>query len=164
MNKIKVITVVGTRPEIIKLSQVIKELDINVDHTIVHTGQNYDYELNELFFEQLGIRKPDIFLDAMKGTPSETIGDIIVKSDRVYKEIKPDAVLIYGDTNSCLTVISAKKRKIPIFHMEAGNRCFDLRVPEEVNRKIQKKKSGFNRLQRGSRGGKSSIIDRRRRK
>ena len=144
MNKIKVMTVVGTRPEIIKLSQVIKELDINVDHTIVHTGQNYDYELNELFFEQLGIRKPDIFLDAMKGTPSETIGDIIAKSDRVYKEINPDALLIYGDTNSCLTVISAKKRKIPIFHMEAGNRCFDLRVPEEVNRKIVDHLSDIN--------------------
>ena len=144
MNKIKVMTVVGTRPEIIKLSQVIKELDINVDHTIVHTGQNYDYELNELFFEQLGIRKPDIFLDAMKGTPSETIGDIIAKSDRVYKEIKPDALLIYGDTNSCLTVISAKKRKIPIFHMEAGNRCFDLRVPEETNRKIVDHLSDIN--------------------
>jgi len=144
MNKIKVMTVVGTRPEIIKLSQVIKELDINVDHTIVHTGQNYDYELNELFFEQLGIRKPDIFLDAIRGTPSETIGDIIAKSDRVYKEIKPDAVLIYGDTNSCLTVISAKKRKIPIFHMEAGNRCFDLRVPEEVNRKIVDHLSDIN--------------------
>ena len=144
MNKIKVMTVVGTRPEIIKLSQVIKELDINVDHTIVHTGRNYDYELNELFFEQLGIRKPDIFLDAIKGSPSETIGDIIAKSDRVYKEIKPDAVLIYGDTNSCLTVISAKKRKIPIFHMEAGNRCFDLRVPEEVNRKIVDHLSDIN--------------------
>ena len=144
MNKIKVMTVVGTRPEIIKLSQVIIELDINVDHTIVHTGQNYDYELNELFFEQLGIRKPDIFLDAIRGTPSETIGDIIAKSDRVYKEIKPDAVLIYGDTNSCLTVISAKKRKIPIFHMEAGNRCFDLRVPEEVNRKIVDHLSDIN--------------------
>ena len=144
MNKIKVMTVVGTRPEIIKLSQVIKELDINVDHTIVHTGQNYDYELNELFFEQLGIRKPDIFLDAIKGSPSEVIGDIIAKSDRVYKEIKPDAVLIYGDTNSCLTVISAKKRKIPIFHMEAGNRCFDLRVPEEVNRKIVDHLSDIN--------------------
>ena len=144
MNKIKVMTVVGTRPEIIKLSQVIKELDINVDHTIVHTGQNYDYELNELFFEQLGIRKPDIFLDAIKGSPSETIGDIIAKSDRVYQEIKPDAVLIYGDTNSCLTVIAAKKRKIPIFHMEAGNRCFDLRVPEEVNRKIVDHLSDIN--------------------
>ena len=137
-------TVVGTWPEIIKLSQVIKELDIHVNHTIVHTGQNYDYELNELFFEQLGIRKPDIFLDAIKGTPSETIGDIIAKSDRVYKEIQPDALLIYGDTNSCLTVISAKKRKIPIFHMEAGNRCFDLRVPEETNRKIVDHLSDIN--------------------
>ena len=144
MNKIKVMTVVGTRPEIIKLSQVIKALDANVDHTIVHTGQNYDYELNELFFEQLGIRKPDIFLEAIKGTPSETIGDIIAKSDRVYQEIKPDALLIYGDTNSCLTVISAKKRKIPIFHMEAGNRCFDLRVPEESNRKIVDHLSDIN--------------------
>ena len=144
MNKIRVITVVGTRPEIIKLSEVIKELDNNVNHTIVHTGQNYDYELNELFFEQLDIRKPDIFLDAIKGTPSETIGDIIAKSDKVYREIKPDAVLLYGDTNSCLTVIAAKKRKIPIFHMEAGNRCFDLRVPEEVNRKIVDHLSDIN--------------------
>ena len=144
MNKIKVMTVVGTRPEIIKLSEVIKELDNNVNHTIVHTGQNYDYELNELFFEQLDIRKPDIFLDAIKGTPSETIGDIIAKSDKVYREIKPDAVLLYGDTNSCLTVIAAKKRKIPIFHMEAGNRCFDLRVPEEVNRKIVDHLSDIN--------------------
>jgi len=144
MKKIKVMTVVGTRPEIIKLSEVIKELDNNVNHTIVHTGQNYDYELNELFFEQLDIRKPDIFLDAIKGTPSETIGDIIAKSDKVYREIKPDAVLLYGDTNSCLTVIAAKKRKIPIFHMEAGNRCFDLRVPEEVNRKIVDHLSDIN--------------------
>jgi len=144
MNKIKVMTVVGTRPEIIKLSEVIKELDNNVNHTIVHTGQNYDYELNELFFEQLDIRKPDIFLDAIKGTASETIGDIIAKSDKVYREIMPDAVLLYGDTNSCLTVIAAKKRKIPIFHMEAGNRCFDLRVPEEVNRKIVDHLSDIN--------------------
>jgi len=144
MNKIKVMTIVGTRPEIIKLSQVIKELDDHVDHIIVHTGQNYDYELNELFFEQLDIRKPDIFLDAIKGTPSETIGDIIAKSDKVYREIKPNAVLLYGDTNSCLTVIAAKKRKIPIFHMEAGNRCFDLRVPEEVNRKIVDHLSDIN--------------------
>ena len=136
MDKLRVMTIVGTRPEIIKLSQVMKELDRHVEHIIVHTGQNYDYELNEIFFEQLGVRKPDIFLDAIKGTAAETIGDIIAKSDKVYKEIKPDAVLLYGDTNSCLTVISAKKRKIPIFHMEAGNRCFDLRVPEEVNRKI----------------------------
>ena len=144
MNKIRVMTVVGTRPEIIKLSEVIKELDNNVNHTIVHTGQNYDYELNELFFEQLDIRKPDIFLDAIKGTPSETIGDIIAKSDKVYREIKPDAVLLYGDTNSCLTVIAAKKRKIPIFHMEAGNRCFDQRVPEEINRKIVDHLSDIN--------------------
>jgi UDP-N-acetylglucosamine 2-epimerase (non-hydrolysing) len=136
MYKLKVMTIVGTRPEIIKLSEVMKELDKFVEHTIVHTGQNYDYELNELFFEQLNIRKPDIFLEAVKGTPSETIGDIIAKADKVFEEIKPDALLLYGDTNSCLSVIPAKKRKIPIFHMEAGNRCFDQRVPEEVNRKI----------------------------
>ena len=144
MNKLKVMTIVGTRPEIIKLSQVMKELDQHVNHTIVHTGQNYDYELNELFFEQLNIRKPDIFLEAIKGTPSETIGDIIAKADRVFAEIQPDALLIYGDTNSCLSVISAKKRKIPIFHMEAGNRCFDQRVPEEVNRKIVDHLSDIN--------------------
>jgi len=136
MDKLKVMTIVGTRPEIIKLSQVMKELDQHVDHTIIHTGQNYDYELNELFFEQLDIRRPDIFLEAIKGTPSETIGDIIAKADKVFNQINPDALLIYGDTNSCLSVIPAKKRKIPIFHMEAGNRCFDQRVPEEVNRKI----------------------------
>jgi UDP-N-acetylglucosamine 2-epimerase (non-hydrolysing) len=136
VNKIKVMTIVGTRPEIIKLSEVMKELDRYVDHTIVHTGQNYDYELNGIFFEDLNIRKPDIFLEAVKGTPSETIGDIIAKADRVFEEIKPDALLVYGDTNSCLSVIPAKKRKIPIFHMEAGNRCFDQRVPEEINRKI----------------------------
>jgi len=144
MDKLKVMTIVGTRPEIIKLSQVMKELDRHVDHTIVHTGQNYDYELNELFFEQLDIRKPDIFLEAVKGTSSETIGDIIAKSDKVFDEIKPDALLIYGDTNSCLSVIPAKKRKIPIFHMEAGNRCFDQRVPEEVNRKIVDHLSDIN--------------------
>jgi UDP-N-acetylglucosamine 2-epimerase (non-hydrolysing) len=123
---------------------VMKELDRHVEHTIVHTGQNYDYELNELFFEQLGIRRPDIFLEAVKGTPSETIGDIIVKVDKVFAEIQPDALLIYGDTNSCLSVIPAKKRKIPIFHMEAGNRCFDQRVPEEVNRKIVDHLSDIN--------------------
>ena len=144
MNKLKVMTVVGTRPEIIKLSQVMKELDRHVNHIIVHTGQNYDYELNELFFEQLDIRKPDIFLEAVKGTPSETIGDIIAKVDKVYDETQPDALLIYGDTNSCLSVIPAKKRKIPIFHMEAGNRCFDQRVPEEVNRKIVDHLSDIN--------------------
>jgi len=143
-NKIKVVTVVGTRPEIIKLSQVIKELDNNTNHTIVHTGQNYDYELNEIFFEQLGIRKPDFFLESAKGSPAETIGDIIIKSDKIFFDLKPDALLIYGDTNSCLCVISAKKRKIPIFHMEAGNRCFDQRVPEEVNRKIVDHLSDIN--------------------
>lgn len=136
MSKLKVMTIVGTRPEIIKLSQVMKELDQSVVHTIVHTGQNYDYELSEIFFDQLQVRKPDIFLDALKGSASETIGDIIAKVDKVFEDIKPDALLIYGDTNSCLSVISAKKRKIPIFHMEAGNRCFDQRVPEEINRKI----------------------------
>lgn len=144
MNKLKVMTIVGTRPEIIKLSQVMKELDRHVDHIIVHTGQNYDYELNELFFEQLDVRKPDIFLEAVKGTPSETIGDIIAKIDKVFYEIQPDALLIYGDTNSCLSVIPAKKRKIPIFHMEAGNRCFDQRVPEEINRKIVDHLSDIN--------------------
>ena len=144
MDKLKVMTIVGTRPEIIKLSQVMKELDRHVDHTIVHTGQNYDYELNELFFEQLDIRRPDIFLEAVKGTASETIGDIIAKADKIFDEIKPDALLIYGDTNSCLSVIPAKRRKIPIFHMEAGNRCFDQRVPEEVNRKIVDHLSDIN--------------------
>jgi len=144
VSKLKVMTIVGTRPEIIKLSQVMKELDQHVNHIIVHTGQNYDYELNEIFFEQLDIRKPDIFLEAFKGTPSETIGDIIAKSDKVFDEIQPDALLIYGDTNSCLSVIAAKKRKIPIFHMEAGNRCYDQRVPEEANRKIVDHLSDIN--------------------
>ena len=137
-------TIVGTRPEIIKLSEVMKELDKHVNHTIVHTGQNYDYELNEVFFEDLAIRRPDIFLEAIKGTPSETIGDIIAKADKVLGQIKPDALLLYGDTNSCLSVIPAKKRKIPIFHMEAGNRCFDQRVPEEINRKIVDHLSDIN--------------------
>ena len=144
MTKIKVMTIVGTRPEIIKLSEVIKELDNYVDHILVHTGQNYDYELNELFFEQLGIRKPDIFLESVKGSPSEVIGDIIAKADKQFVAIKPDALLLYGDTNSCLSVISAKRRKIPIFHMEAGNRCFDQRVPEEINRKIVDHLSDIN--------------------
>tara|TARA_Y100001970_G_scaffold292146_1_gene432181 strand:+ start:7297 stop:8433 length:1137 start_codon:yes stop_codon:yes gene_type:complete len=143
-KKLKVMTVVGTRPEIIKLSQVMKELDKYVEHIIVHTGQNYDYELNELFFEQLGIRKPDFFLEAVKGSASETIGDIIGKIDKVFVDIQPDALLIYGDTNSCLCVIPAKKRKIPIFHMEAGNRSFDQRVPEEINRKIVDHLSDIN--------------------
>jgi len=137
-------TIVGTRPEIIKLSQVMKELDKHVNHIIVHTGQNYNYELNELFFEQLEVRKPDIFLGAVKGTPSETIADIIAKVDKILDELKPDVLLIYGDTNSCLSVIPAKKRKIPIFHMEAGNRCFDQRVPEESNRKIVDHLSDIN--------------------
>jgi UDP-N-acetylglucosamine 2-epimerase (non-hydrolysing) len=141
---INVMTVVGTRPEIIRLSEVMKELDKFTDHTIVHTGQNYDYELNEIFFEQLGIRKPDYYLEAVKGSPSEMIGDIIAKIDKVFLEKKPDALLINGDTNSCLCVIPAKKRKIPIFHMEAGNRCFDQRVPEEINRKIVDHLSDIN--------------------
>ena len=144
MSKLKVMTIVGTRPEIIKLSEVMKELDRYVDHVIVHTGQNYDYELNELFFEQLQVRKPNIFLNAVKGSPSETIGDIISKADAAFEDIRPDALLVYGDTNSCLSVISAKKRKIPIFHMEAGNRCFDQRVPEETNRKIVDHLSDIN--------------------
>jgi len=144
VNEIKVMTIVGTRPEIIKLSEVMKELDRHLNHTIVHTGQNYDYELNEVFFKDLSIRKPDVFLEAIKGTPSETIGDIIAKADRLFEETKPDAILIYGDTNSCLSVISAKKRRIPIFHMEAGNRCFDQRVPEEINRKIVDHLSDIN--------------------
>jgi UDP-N-acetylglucosamine 2-epimerase (non-hydrolysing) len=144
MKKIKVMTVVGTRPEIIKLSQVMKELDKFTEHTIVHTGQNYDYELNEIFFKDLDIRKPDIFLEAIKGSPSATIGDIIAKADKVFEDMLPDALLIYGDTNSCLSVIPAKRRKIPIFHMEAGNRCFDQRVPEEINRKIVDHLSDIN--------------------
>ena len=140
----KVMTIVGTRPEIIKLSQVIKELDKFTEHILVHTGQNYDYELNEIFFYFFGVRSPNYFLDAIKGSPSETIGDIISKSDRIFKKLKPDAILLYGDTNSCLSVIAAKKRKIPIFHMEAGNRCFDQRVPEEINRKIVDHLSDIN--------------------
>ena len=144
MKKIKVLTIVGTRPEIIKLSQVIKKLDKYTEHIIIHTGQNHNYELNELFFEQLGIRKPNYFLGAAKETPSKTIGDIISKVDDHLDELNPDVVLIYGDTNSCLSVIPAKKRKIPVFHMEAGNRCFDQRVPEEINRKIVDHLSDIN--------------------
>jgi UDP-N-acetylglucosamine 2-epimerase (non-hydrolysing) len=134
--KRKIMTIVGTRPEIIKLSRVIAELDRHTDHVLVHTGQNFDYELNEIFFNEMGIRKPDHFLDAAGGTTAESIGNIIIKSDVVMEREAPDAVLVYGDTNSCLSVISAKRRKIPVFHMEAGNRCFDQRVPEELNRKI----------------------------
>lgn len=132
----KVMTIVGTRPEIIKLCRVIHELDSKVDHTLVHTGQNYDFELNEIFFQQLGIRKPDFFLNAAGESVARTIGNVISFSDEVMASRGPDAILILGDTNSCLAAISAKRRKIPIFHMEAGNRCFDQRVPEEINRKI----------------------------
>jgi UDP-N-acetylglucosamine 2-epimerase (non-hydrolysing) len=133
---LKVMTIAGTRPEIIKLCRVIHELDQHTNHILVHSGQNYDYELNEIFFQQLGIRKPDYFLDAVGGSVAQTIGNVIAKSDEVMAKEQPDAILLLGDTNSCLSAISAKRRKIPIFHMEAGNRCFDLRVPEEINRKI----------------------------
>lgn len=136
MKKLKVLTVVGTRPEIIRLSRVMAKLDQHCEHIIAHTGQNYDYELNEIFFSDLGIRKPDHFLNASGVNAAETIGNVIIAIDRVLAEVKPDAVLILGDTNSCLAAIPAKRRKIPIFHMEAGNRCFDMRVPEEVNRRI----------------------------
>ena len=136
MRKLKVLTVVGTRPEIIRLSRVMVKLDQFCEHVIVHTGQNYDYELNQIFFDDLGIRSPDIFLNAAGATASETIGNVISKIDQYLVSEKPDALLVLGDTNSCLTVIPAKRRKIPIFHMEAGNRCFDMRVPEEINRKI----------------------------
>lgn len=132
----KVMTIVGTRPEIIKLSRVIAELDRVVRHVLVHTGQNFDYELNEIFFEELGLRKPDHFLNAAGKTAAETIGQVIASADRVMAAEAPDALLLLGDTNSCLAAIAAKRRKIPIFHMEAGNRCFDERVPEEVNRRI----------------------------
>lgn len=140
----KVMTIVGTRPEIIKLSAVIPELDKYTDHILVHTGQNYDYELNEIFFDGMGIRKPDYFMDAAGKDAAETIGNVIIKSDKLFKEYKPDAVLLYGDTNSCLSVISAKRNKIPVFHMEAGNRCFDQRVPEELNRKVVDHLSDIN--------------------
>ena len=136
MSKLRVMTIVGTRPEIIRLSRVMAALDRYMDHTIVHTGQNYDYELNQIFFEDLEIRQPDYYLDAAGSTPAETIGLVIARSDSVMVEVKPDAVLILGDTNSCLAAIAAKRRKIPVFHMEAGNRCFDERVPEEINRRI----------------------------
>jgi len=138
MKKLKVITVVGTRPEIIRLSAVINKLDESeaIDHVLVHTGQNYDYELNEVFFNDFNLKKPDYFLNAATGTAVETIGNILVKIDPILEEVKPDAFLVLGDTNSCLCAIAAKRRHIPIFHMEAGNRCFDQRVPEETNRKI----------------------------
>jgi UDP-N-acetylglucosamine 2-epimerase len=135
---LRVITVVGTRPEIIRLSRVLAKLDESnaIEHILVHTGQNYDYELNQIFFDDLGIRKPDYFLNAAGQTATETVGNILIKIDRVLEELSPDAFLVLGDTNSCLCAIPAKKRQIPIFHMEAGNRCFDQRVPEETNRKI----------------------------
>lgn len=138
MKKLKVMTVVGTRPEIIRLSRVLSALDRSeaIEHIIVHTGQNYDYELNQIFFEDLGLRKPDYFLEAAGKTATETVGNILIKIDPLLEELKPDAFLVLGDTNSCLCAIPAKKRHIPIFHMEAGNRCFDQRVPEETNRKI----------------------------
>lgn len=141
---VKIMTIVGTRPEIIKLSRVMNELDRFTKHILVHTGQNYDYELNELFFKELEIRKPDYFLDAVGKTTAETIGNIIAKADIIMEKEKPDAVLLYGDTNSCLSIISAKRRKIPIFHMEAGNRSFDQRVPEDINRKIVDHLSDIN--------------------
>ena len=138
MNKLRVMTVVGTRPEIIRLSAVLNILDKSeaVEHILVHTGQNYDYELNEVFFKDLNLRKPEYFLNAATGTAIETVGNILIKIDPILESIKPDAFLVLGDTNSCLCAIAAKRRKIPIFHMEAGNRCFDQRVPEETNRKI----------------------------
>lgn len=136
MKKLKVVTVVGTRPEIIRLSRVIAKLDQYCEHILVHTGQNYDYELNEIFFQDLEIRKPDHFLNAAGKSGAETIGNVIIAVDKVLAEIQPDALLVLGDTNSCMAVLPAKRRKIPTFHMEAGNRCFDMRVPEEINRRI----------------------------
>ena len=144
MRRMKVMTVVGTRPEIIRLSRVMARLDQYCEHIIVHTGQNYDYELNEVFFNDLGIRKPDLFLGAAGKTAAETIGQIIISVDEALEKYQPEALLILGDTNSCLAAISAKRRKIPVFHMEAGNRCFDFRVPEEINRKIVDHTSDIN--------------------
>lgn len=141
---LKVMTIVGTRPELIKMSRVIAELDETTNHILVHTGQNYDYELNQIFFEDLEIRKPDYFLGASGETAAKTIAEVISKSDEVLEKEKPQAVLLYGDTNSCLAVISAKRKKIPVFHMEAGNRCFDQRVPEELNRKVLDHLSDIN--------------------
>jgi UDP-N-acetylglucosamine 2-epimerase len=144
VKKLKVMTVVGTRPEIIRLSQVIVRLDEYTEHYLVHTGQNYDYELNEIFFHDLDLREPDLNLGVVGSTLAETIGNIIIKIDPILEEQKPDALLVLGDTNSCLSVIPAKRRKIPIFHMEAGNRCYDQRVPEEINRKIVDHVSDIN--------------------
>ena len=136
MKKLKIVTVVGTRPEIIRLACVLKKLDKHCEHILVHTGQNYDYELNEIFFDDLGIRKPDYFLGAAGATGAETIGNVIIKVDKVLAEVEPEAMLVLGDTNSCMALLPAKRRKIPTFHMEAGNRCFDQRVPEEINRRL----------------------------
>ena len=138
MKKLKVMSVVGTRPEIIRLSRVLAQLDAHCEHVLVHTGQNYDYELNQVFFDDLGVRKPDHFLNSAANAISaaHTIGNLIIGVDQILAEVQPEAMLVLGDTNSCLSVIPAKRRKIPIFHMEAGNRCFDMRVPEEINRRI----------------------------
>jgi UDP-N-acetylglucosamine 2-epimerase len=141
---LKVMTIVGTRPELIKMSRVIAEFDLHADHLLVHTGQNYDYGLNQIFFDDLGIRKPDYFLEAVGENAAQTIARVIEKSDEVMQKEKPDAVMLYGDTNSCLSVIAAKRRKIPVFHMEAGNRCFDQNVPEELNRKVLDHLSDIN--------------------
>ena len=141
---LKIMTIVGTRPELIKMCRVIHEFDQHTHHVLVHTGQNYDYELNQIFFDDLGIRKPDHFLGAVGANAAQTIAQVIEKSDAVMEAERPDAVLLYGDTNSCLAVIAAKRRKIPVFHMEAGNRCFDQRVPEELNRKVLDHLSDIN--------------------
>ena len=141
---LKVVTIVGTRPEIIKLSRVVCELDLHMEHILVHTGQNFDYELNEIFFQQLEVRRPDYFLEVAANTAARTIGNVIAKTDELLTQIRPDALLVLGDTNSCLAVIAAKRLKIPVFHMEAGNRCFDQRVPEETNRKIIDHTSDIN--------------------
>jgi len=141
---LKVMTIVGTRPELIKMSRIIPEFDLHTHHILVHTGQNYDYELNQIFFEDLSLRKPDYFLEAMGKNVAQTIAQIIEKSDEIMSKEKPDALLLYGDTNSGLAVLAAKRRKIPVFHMEAGNRCFDQRVPEELNRKVLDHLSDIN--------------------
>lgn len=141
---LKVMTIVGTRPELIKMSRVIAEFDRHTHHVLVHTGQNYDFELNQIFFDDLGIRRPDHFLEAQGETAAETIGQVIIAADKVIAREQPDAILLYGDTNSCLSVISAKRRKVPVFHMEAGNRCFDQRVPEELNRRVVDHLSDIN--------------------
>ena len=144
MSKLRVMTIVGTRPEIIRLSRVIEKLDAHCDHTLVHTGQNYDHELNEVFFQDLGLRRPDHFMEAAGTSAAETIGRVIIAADQAIERFQPEALLLLGDTNSCLSAIAAKRRKVPIFHMEAGNRCFDFRVPEEINRRIVDHTSDIN--------------------